>query len=85
MLQDFTCQVWSSDGMGLVSERRMVIIPNYEKNASLKPPLFLPQLPKQAQLAKREASTDCLAIPASSTFGLKVAFFDKKCYFQPQY
>ena len=34
---------------------------------------------------KRKASTDCLAIPASSTFGMKVAFFDKKCYFHPKY
>ena len=52
---------------------------NREKNASL----FLPQLPEQAQLAKCQASTDILAIPASSTFWLKVAIFDKKCYFQP--
>ena len=28
---------------------------------------LLPQLPKQAQLPKREASTTCVAIPSSST------------------
>ena len=56
-----------------------------KQNARNKHPLFLPQLPKQAQLAKREASKHSLAIPTSSTFGLKMAFFDNKCYFQPQY
>ena len=61
----------------------MYISPNHEKKCKLEAPLFLPQLPKQAQLAKRKASTDCLAIPASSTFGLKVAFFDKNAIFSP--
>ena len=47
-----------------------------------KPPLFLPQLPKQAQLPKCEASTECLAYASSSTSGLKTPFFVQKCCFQ---
>ena len=54
---------------------------NHEKNACKKPPPFLPQLPEQAQLAKREASTHSLAIPPSSILGLKIAFLDKKIIF----
>ena len=46
-------------------------------------PLFLPQLPKQAQLPKREASTTCLAMPSSSTLGLKTAFLSKNAIFSP--
>ena len=49
-----------------------------------KPPLFLPQLPKQAQLPKREASMDCLAYASSSTLGLKTPFFlSKSAVFRP--
>ena len=47
-----------------------------------KPPLFLPQLPKQEQVPEREASTDCLAYASSSTLGLKTPFLDKKLCFQ---
>ena len=54
-----------------------------KKTEGKKPPLFLPQLPKQAQLPKCEASTTCLAMPSSSTLGLKMAFLLKKAVFSP--
>ena len=41
------------------------------------------QLLKQAQLPKREASTNCLAMPSSSTLGLKTAFLSKNSIFSP--
>ena len=45
--------------------------------------LFLPMLPKKAQITSREASTDCLAIASSSVLGLKMAFLDKIATFRP--
>ena len=43
-----------------------------------KPPLSLPQLPKQEQVPECEASTDCLAYASSSILGLKTQFFVQK-------
>ena len=61
----------TADGLGWLAK----------KIEGKKPPLFLPQLPKQTQLPKREASTNCLADASSSTLGLKTPYWSSYAQF----